>query len=307
MAEDSGIESDEESMQCAGCGVKEGDDDIKLMKCTACYLVRYCSVKCQRGHWPKHKKKCKRAAELRDEILFKQPESSHLGDCPICSLPLPSEDFSLYSCCAQTICGGCAYASQMREIERRLQQTCPFCRHPTPNTQEEAKNNYMKRVEANDPVAMNQLGSYYDQKGDNKKAFQYYTKAAGLGNMNAHYNLSVMYEYGDGVEKDKKKELFHLEEAAIGGHASARYNLGCEEAKNGRLDRAVKHFIIAANMGQDESLESLKRMYREGIVSKEKFATALRAHKAAVDATKSPQREVAAAFYSQQISRAHGN
>ena len=31
----------------------------------------------------------KRAAVLRDELLFKQPESSHLGDCPICCLPLP--------------------------------------------------------------------------------------------------------------------------------------------------------------------------------------------------------------------------
>jgi hypothetical protein len=30
----------------------------------------------------------KRAAELRDEILFKQPENTHLGDCPICFLPL---------------------------------------------------------------------------------------------------------------------------------------------------------------------------------------------------------------------------
>jgi len=28
-----------------------------------------------------------RAAELRDELLFKQPASSHLGDCPICVIP----------------------------------------------------------------------------------------------------------------------------------------------------------------------------------------------------------------------------
>jgi len=27
--------------------------------------------------------------ELRDEILFRQPESTHDGDCPICFLPLP--------------------------------------------------------------------------------------------------------------------------------------------------------------------------------------------------------------------------
>jgi hypothetical protein len=37
-----------------------------------------------------HKRACKkRAAGLRDEILFKQPESNHCGDCPICRLPQP--------------------------------------------------------------------------------------------------------------------------------------------------------------------------------------------------------------------------
>ena len=76
-------------MFCAFCGTA-GGDEIKLKRCNACYLVRYCSVKCQKDHWPKHKKECKkRAAELRDEILFKQPESTHLGDCPICCLPVP--------------------------------------------------------------------------------------------------------------------------------------------------------------------------------------------------------------------------
>jgi formylmethanofuran:tetrahydromethanopterin formyltransferase len=53
----------------------------------------------------------------------------------------------------------------------------------------------------------------------------------------------------------------------------------------------VKHFIIAANLGYDDSIKGLKEYYTNGQVSKEDFAAALRAHKAAVDATKSPQRE----------------
>eukprot|EP00985_Skeletonema_marinoi_P006192 scaffold2689_cov70-Skeletonema_marinoi.AAC.15 len=65
---------------CASCGVTAEVDDIKLKNCTACYLVKYCSVKCQKDHRPQHKRECKkRMAELRDEFLFKQPESSHLG------------------------------------------------------------------------------------------------------------------------------------------------------------------------------------------------------------------------------------
>eukprot|EP00985_Skeletonema_marinoi_P002564 scaffold1057_cov203-Skeletonema_marinoi.AAC.12 len=59
-------------------------------------LVRYCSDECQRDHKPYHKEACKnQAAELRDELLFKQPESTHLGDCPICMIPLYERGFHL--------------------------------------------------------------------------------------------------------------------------------------------------------------------------------------------------------------------
>eukprot|EP00985_Skeletonema_marinoi_P028928 scaffold26313_cov80-Skeletonema_marinoi.AAC.1 len=63
---------------CASCDIAELDD-IKLMDCDACDLVKYCSDECQQEHRPQHELRCKeRAAELRDEILFRQPESTHL-------------------------------------------------------------------------------------------------------------------------------------------------------------------------------------------------------------------------------------
>ncbi|KAK1737397.1 hypothetical protein QTG54_011683, partial [Skeletonema marinoi] len=88
---------------CASCGIAEVDD-IKLKICTACKSVRYCSVECQQEHRPQHETNCKeRAAELRDEILFRQPESSYLGDCPICCLPLPLDiqRAMLQTCCSK--------------------------------------------------------------------------------------------------------------------------------------------------------------------------------------------------------------
>eukprot|EP00984_Skeletonema_dohrnii_P010169 scaffold3956_cov78-Skeletonema_dohrnii-CCMP3373.AAC.1 len=87
--------------------------------------------------------------------------------------------------------------------------------------------------------------------------------------------------------------IYHLEEAAIGGHPIARNNIGVIEMRCGRLRRALKHYIIAAKLGNDASLENLKSRYREGLVSREDFAAALRGHQAAVSATKSPQREMA--------------
>ena len=277
--------------RCASCGTA-GGDDIKLKRCNACYLVRYCSVKCQKDHRPKHKKECKkRAAELREELLFKQPESSHLGDCPICCLPMPidKEKSIFYTCCSKLICKGCSFANMKREAEGRLQYKCPFCRKDKPKTLEENNELLQKRIEANEPVAMRETGVIRYERGDYKAAFDYWTRAASLGDVEAHYQLSTLYHEGKGVEKDEKKLKHHLTEAAIGGHPDARFNLACLEGRNGRVDRAVKHFIIAAKLGNDNSLGKLKILMK-----KEEFGAVLRGYQAAIDATKSPQREEAA-------------
>jgi hypothetical protein len=58
-----------------------------------------------------------------------------------------------------------------------------------------------------------------------------------------------------------KKFIHHSEEAAIGGHPDARHNLGCFEVRNCRLERAKKHFTIAANLGSNGWLKMLMRIY----------------------------------------------
>ncbi len=285
-------------MCCANCGKAEVDD-VKLKLC-ACNLVKYCSVDCQKNHRKQHKKACKkRLAELRDNKLFTPPDECYLGECPICFFPLPIDPKKsvLSSCCCKLICLGCLYAHQKREEEQGLEARCPFCREPVPETDEEHEKIYMKRVKANDPIALFNMGSKCSKKGELDSAFEYYTKAAELGNINAHYNLSNMYHEGRGVEKDNKKQVYHLEEAAIGGHPDARHNLGCYEGKNGRHERAMRHFIIAAKLGLNDSLDELKEGFAAKEVSKEDYAAALRGHQAAVDATKSEQREEAYAEY----------
>jgi hypothetical protein len=286
---------DNTSCCCASCGVAEVDD-VKLKECTKCDLVRYCSIGCEQEDKLHHEEDCnKRAAELRDEILFMQPESTHRGDCPICFIPLPLDlDKSIMqTCCSKVICSGCNYANAIREIKGKLEFKCPFCRKPIPATNELADEMMMNRIEANDPEAMRQWGSEQYCKGDYSVAFEYFTKAAELGNAEAHYKLAVLYHDGEGVEKDERKAMHHLEEAAIGGHPTARYNLGVLEVKNGRNERAVEHWIIAANQGEDSSAKILMDAFRRGFIGKEDLAATLRAHQAAVDATKSPQREAA--------------
>jgi len=283
---------------CASCGIAEVDD-IELKNCDACDLVRYCSDKCQEDHRPNHEAMCKeRAAELRDELLFKQPESSHLGDCPICCVPLSlgTNKFVTYFCCSKLVCNGCTTANMMRQFDERTAFECPFCRQLYAESKEESDGRRKKRCEANDPFALREEGRRHFVDGDYKRAFEYLAKAAELGDVEAHSYLSLLYRGRLGVEKDEGKELYHLEEAAIGGDPSTRHALGCNEGENGRLDRAVKHWIIAAKLGDDESIERLKEGFKFGYVRKEDFASALRGHQAAVNATKSPQREFAEKF-----------
>jgi hypothetical protein len=192
---------------CANCG-KAAVDNVKLKICTACRLVKYCSVDCQKNHRPQHKKACKkRAAEIRDDKLFTPLEGTHRGECPICCLPLPLDEgkSGINSCCCKWICTGCNHANIIREEEQGLEQRCPFCREPMADTDEEIDQHLMKRVKANDPNAIFTMGQKCDDEGDFEGAFQYWTKAAKLGDADAHFNLSLMYYKGEGVEKDKKK------------------------------------------------------------------------------------------------------
>ena len=103
--------SDVPAEVCANCG-KQRSDTVKLKDCTACRLVKYCGVDCQRAHRKQHKKACKqRAAGLKDEQLYSQGLERHEGDfCPICTLaiPLPMDEHSVFNtCCMKLICHGC--------------------------------------------------------------------------------------------------------------------------------------------------------------------------------------------------------
>jgi TPR repeat protein len=151
----------------------------------------------------------------------------------------------------------------------------------------------MARIKKNCPAAMCQMGEMCRREGDYESALKYLTKATDLGDALAHYNLSILYHNGQGVDKDEKKEVYHLEEASIAGIPEARHNLGLIELDNGSTERAKKHFIISANLGHDESLTALRILYADGHATKEDYADALRAYQAAVDATKSPERDEA--------------
>ncbi len=234
------------------------------------------------------------AAELHhdDADLFKQPDGSHRGECPICFLPMPlgQKKSSFYSCCSRHICKGCIYANYIsNKHDMTKAWSCPFCR-TTASGEAASTKRMMKRIKANDPAAMSNMGTKRFHEGDHDAAVKYYTNAAELGHMDAHYNLGHIYGEGLGVERDEEKAVYHWEKAAIGGHPFARHKLGCVEWENGNIERAVKHYIIAAKLGFEASMKGLWAAFKDGQITKENLEATLRTHKAALDETKSSQR-----------------
>ncbi len=280
---------------CANCGTAEVDD-VKLEECSGCDLVKYCGNKCCEEHREEHNEQCKkRAKKMHDRKLFSQPDKTHLGECPLCFLPMPlhPKKSAFLSCCSQRGCRGCVLASFMSNKHDIVKaKRCPFCREPGTSV-EETRKRLMKRVKANDPAALCEMGRQCRDKGDYDGAFKYLTKAAELGDAEAHCRLGNMYYEGEGVEEDEEKMVYHWEKAAIGGHPIGRHLLAiCEEGR-GNMERAVKHFIIAANLGEEKSMKELWKHYSDGNITKEDLDTTLRAHQAAIDETKSEQRDAA--------------
>jgi len=291
---------------CAHCGKVEEAGSNKLKACTACKLVKYCNRECQIAHRPQHKKACrKRAAQLRDEKLFKQPPPEE--DCPICMVRLPSliTGRTYMACCGKMICCGCIYTVQSRAFEaRRLKEDdiCPFCRTPTPFSDEEIIKRYKRRVDLNDPEGMNGLASYYanGQYGipqNHAKALELYRQAAELGCADAYYNIGSAHIRGGGMERDEKKANHYFELAAMGGNINARHNLGCYEGQQaGKMDRALKHFMIATKSGKTGSLNNIEHLYKHGYATKDDYEKALCCYQLYIDEIKTDQRDEAAVF-----------
>ena len=297
--------------RCAECG----EEGVSLKTCKSCMLVRYCNASCQRNHWSTHKQLCKRrAAELHDKALFKDPPAK--DDCPICFLPMPKTmaccvslppatitsvpiyDFAIanekannvgmalyYSCCGKSICGGCLDSF----CESGNEENCPFCKSERlGKTMDEFIRELTKRVEANDAGAMYVLGDRYNNgehglPQDRAKAIELYARAADLGFSDAHYNLADVYRKGGDLKKAKA--------AAMAGHEDARHKLGFLEAQSGNMERAMKHFTIAASAGNHHAMSDLLGALTRGYVSRDTIDSSLEAYNNACVEMRSESRD----------------
>ena len=253
-------------------------------------------------HIVPYTKACKkRAAELREEALFKEHPPPE--DCPICFLPLPYDDgqVTFHSCCGKRICSGCIVTMIEEACGRGKIGLCAFCREPTPSSEEEEVNRTMKLIEVDNAHAFRNLAGFYANGGhgipqDMSKANELYLRAGELGCAEAYCNLGISYNQGRGVKVNKKKAKHCWELAAMNGNVVARHNLGVVEVDVGNMDRAYKHFILGARAGYRRSLDVVKQGYMKSVVTKDEYANTLRAYQQRHDEMISEARDKAAAL-----------
>jgi len=153
------------------------------------------------------------------------------------------------------------------------------------------------------------------------KALELWQRAEELGSIVSYYNIGNAYHTGRGVGRDDEKARHYWELAAMLGHVVARHNLGDLESSvlfgtcshgeghvearrnlaayeegRGRLDRALKHCMIAAECGNKDSLNAVQSLFKAGRATKDDYTKALRAYQTYIDGIKSAQRDEAAAF-----------
>ena len=287
------------TINCAACG-KEGGN---LNTCNKCNMVKYCNAACKKKHRSKHKKACeRRVAELHDEALFK--EHPPREECPICFIPLPldARRTTFQTCCGKLICCGCIAVMNEEARGRGEICLCAFCRTPVALTSaEENIKRTKKLIECNNSHGYHQLAGCYARgimgmPQDMTKANELLLRAGELGHAGAYCKLGNSYASGRGVEVDKKKAKYYYELAAMAGNVVARHNLGIEEAKAGNIARAMRHFILSANAGWNNSLVAVKNGFMHGIVTKDEYANTLRAYQQQHDEMKNEDRDKAEAL-----------
>lgn len=147
-------------------------------------------------------------------------------------------------------------------------------------------------AEAGDAAAQQRLGTYLiDGRGCPKnltEGFNWVKKSADQDYPNALYSLGVCYQFGYGVEEDKKEAFRFYERAAEkGGYSYAYYQLASMFASGLGVERnsekAFENYLKAAELGKKEAFFTVALAYQIGDGVKKDFKQAYQWYKKAAD------------------------
>mmetsp|Transcript_848 Transcript_848/g.1379 ORF Transcript_848/g.1379 Transcript_848/m.1379 type:complete len:136 (-) Transcript_848:164-571(-) len=122
------------------------------------------------------------------------------------------------ACCSNMICVGFDDANQKREMKESLHPTCLFWRHPTAGIARSSQHECYEKNRGEKGIIMVHLSIGKSQPD-----------WATLMRIMS-YRVCIISK---GQVMDEKNSLCHSKQVAIGGHTSARNNLGAIEKDNG--------------------------------------------------------------------------
>ena len=207
---------------------------------------------------------------------------------------------------------GCIYAQFKEDVNNGKEledcQACAFCRTPTTTSEKEQYRRLNKNVERNHAPSIYQLAMYHERgiqgvQKDVVKAIELFEKSGRLGHASSYNSLGIIYHDGKyGLESDIKKARYYCKLGTIGGCIYARHSLGTLEWQVGNMERAFKHALICAKAGLREPLEMLKLGCKNGRVTKDEYAEALREYQKRQDDTRSEARDQALRYINSGLS-----
>jgi TPR repeat protein len=102
-------------------------------------------------------------------------------------------------------------------------------------------------------------------KGDLKRAFTLFMRAARLGDRASQVDLGYFFDNGLYKKKDKKKAITWYRRAYLQGDAGAANNIGTVHRDLGNTRKMLWWFRRAAAMGDPDVLLDLAKRYESGI------------------------------------------
>ena len=200
-------------------------------------------------------------------------------DCAICLVPLShvKSETLYHACCGKGICLAChkenkAVIKKKNEENagKKIAITCPFCRKPKPTCNDEEFARLQARSLQGDPEALTLMGNVY-QTGEHRlpkdelKALDCWIRAVELGSGEACDKIGISYYKGNGLAMDKERAALFERVGALRGDIYARHNIGWGEYHTfGNQEIGIRHWKIAAEAGDQDSLNALRDIYNSG-------------------------------------------
>ena len=112
-----------------------------------------------------------------------------------------------------------------------------------------------------------------------------FKEASEKGNIAATFNLGIIYAKGRGVEIDEKKAFEYYKKAAFGGLPQAQYNYALW-LREGRVEdprpvEAMEWFKVSSNKNFDRSLIELAKGYENGTAGRRDYREAVKLYRRA--------------------------